>query len=238
LAHWLSLVNAITIADQVREAEVALVEAHDYNPCAGSVRLSEQQDDAVGVYQDDEQPPLDCENPDDPLAQLTLKDLFAQVSETKHSCTYAHERIMNNTEIDSSKYLDRKGEKFVDSTFPVEEAILWKDFDAGRSRNLNYLQFYFDFGYFKWYTLEEAGWTQENGYSLWGHNGVTPSDITQGSIGNCWFMAGLAAIAEKSERLQNIFQVEELNDASYYPIKMYPLGVPATITIDDKLPVY
>ena len=32
---------------------------------------------------------------------------------------------------------------------------------------------------------------------FWGTEGITPMDIRQGAIGDCWFMAAASALAEK-----------------------------------------
>ena len=45
------------------------------------------------------------------------------------------------------------------------------------------------------------------------------------------------SIAEKPERLTNMFLIDEKNSANIYAVKMYALGVPVTVTIDDYLPL-
>ena len=42
-------------------------------------------------------------------------------------------------------------------------------------------------------------------YSLFGNEGVTPKDILQGSIGNCWLISAVSAIAEIPKRVENMF---------------------------------
>ena len=34
---------------------------------------------------------------------------------------------------------------------------------------------------------------------------ITPNSIKQGFLGDCYFLAGLAALAEKPERILNLF---------------------------------
>ena len=65
-----------------------------------------------------------------------------------------------------------------------------------------------------------------------------PGDIKQGKIGNCWFLAGAAAIAEKPERLKSVFVNSEISNEGIYALNMYALGVPITITIDDRVPLW
>ena len=68
---------------------------------------------------------------------------------------------------------------------------------------------------------------------------ITPEDINQGFIGNCWFMSSCAALAELGDRIEKVFlnKTNEQNKAGIYGVNMYRLGVPATLVIDDFLPI-
>lgn len=74
---------------------------------------------------------------------------------------------------------------------------------------------------------------------LWGANGISPNDIRQGSIGNCWFLSSVSAYAELPGRVEKLFlnQESELNEAGIYGVNMYALGIPHTVIVDDYLPV-
>jgi calpain-15 len=39
---------------------------------------------------------------------------------------------------------------------------------------------------------------------------VTPNDIIQGSLGNCYFLSALSAIAEFPQRIKNIFITQNI----------------------------
>ena len=73
-------------------------------------------------------------------------------------------------------------------------------------------------------------------YTLWGPSGVTPTDIAQGEIGNCWIIASLSAMAEYPERIHNIFYNTEVSRTGMYGMRIYALGVPYTTYVDDYLP--
>ena len=47
--------------------------------------------------------------------------------------------------------------------------------------------------------------------TLFGPNGVTPDDVAQGDLGNCWLMAAISAVAEYPERITNLFLNDEAN---------------------------
>jgi hypothetical protein len=61
---------------------------------------------------------------------------------------------------------------------------------------------------------------------------IEPADIKQGCLGNCYFMAGLAALAERPDRIFNLFLVQEKNELNYYSVKMLYKGKWMTIDMD------
>ena len=75
--------------------------------------------------------------------------------------------------------------------------------------------------------------------TLFGPTGANPEDINQGSLGNCWVMAGASAVAEVPGRIERIFlnNNNALSKTGIYGVNIYALGVPYTILIDDYLPV-
>ena len=75
--------------------------------------------------------------------------------------------------------------------------------------------------------------------TLFGPTGANPEDINQGSLGNCWIMAGASAVAEVPGRIERIFlnNNNALSKTGIYGVNIYALGVPYTILIDDYLPV-
>ena len=75
--------------------------------------------------------------------------------------------------------------------------------------------------------------------TLWGTNGITPQDMRQGEIGNCWFIAGASALAEKKGRLENVFlnTANENSANGIYGVNLFVLGQPHTIIVDDYLPL-
>jgi len=76
-------------------------------------------------------------------------------------------------------------------------------------------------------------------HSLYGTNGVTPEDVRQGAIGDCWFLSALSALSEVPGRIERIFHNpgNELSPNGIYALKFYTLGVPHTVIVDDYLPM-
>ena len=50
-------------------------------------------------------------------------------------------------------------------------------------------------------------------------------------------MQGASAVAQKSDRLESIFYNESLSKRGIYALKLYVLGVPTTVTVDDRMPL-
>lgn len=65
---------------------------------------------------------------------------------------------------------------------------------------------------------------------------VEPGDIKQGYLGDCYFLAALAALAERPDRIFNLFLLEEVNEVKYYSIKMIYKGKWMTIDMDEYFP--
>lgn len=72
--------------------------------------------------------------------------------------------------------------------------------------------------------------------SLWGSHGVSATGIKQGSLGDCWFLAACAALAEYPERIQSIFK-SEFTSSGIMQFNFYEKGSKKIFNIDDKLPV-
>lgn len=89
----------------------------------------------------------------------------------------------------------------------------------------------------EWAESIDIRYAEEDGYSLWGSEGIDPNDIFQGQLGNCWFMHAASAIAKRPHRLERVFLNDELSNNGIYGCQLYPLGVPTTVTIDDVIPL-
>ncbi|CAF4044824.1 unnamed protein product [Rotaria sp. Silwood2] len=60
-----------------------------------------------------------------------------------------------------------------------------------------------------------------------------PSDIEQGALGNCWFVAALALISERSRLLEHILLTKTVNNEAVYLVRICPNGLWKTIIVDD-----
>eukprot|EP00435_Cladocopium_sp_Y103_P021928 s2105_g5.t1 len=67
-------------------------------------------------------------------------------------------------------------------------------------------------------------------------NDILPSDIKQGALGDCWFLAALAAVAEDPDLIRRLFGDTKVNKHGVYEIKCFKNGRPTSIVVDDFLP--
>jgi len=69
--------------------------------------------------------------------------------------------------------------------------ILWQQFPRDDAENFK--------------SINLAGFQKPTSGSLWGSNNLTPNDIIQGDVADCYFLSSLAAIAEFPDRAKQIF---------------------------------
>ncbi|CDW79117.1 calpain family cysteine protease containing protein [Stylonychia lemnae] len=62
------------------------------------------------------------------------------------------------------------------------------------------------------------------------------NDIKQGALGDCYYLAGISAIAEINSRFVKIFVNPEINWAGLYAFNVYIKGIPQVVVVDDSIP--
>jgi calpain-15 len=65
---------------------------------------------------------------------------------------------------------------------------------------------------------------------------ISPTEIKQGALGNCYFLSVLAALAEYPERIKPLFLTQKCNEYGIYGIKICKDGEWKEIVIDDHFP--
>lgn len=66
---------------------------------------------------------------------------------------------------------------------------------------------------------------------------ISPNDINQGSLGDCYFLAVLSAMAEFPVRINALIETKSVNSAGIYLLKFFINGVETPVIVDDHLPV-
>jgi len=73
--------------------------------------------------------------------------------------------------------------------------------------------------------------------SLWME--MSPADMAQGALGDCWLISGLACLAEFPDTISAVFKQSELTPDGKYDITLYDYTTKQykTLQVDDRLPV-
>lgn len=116
--------------------------------------------------------------------------------------------------------LMKTGQAFLDDRFPPNENSLSGEYGHQSS-----------WEQIKW---EKATKKMDNPAIF--HGKVEPRDIKQGYLGDCYFLAGLAALAERPDRIYNLFLLQELNQCNYFSVKLLYKGKWVTVDMDEYVP--
>lgn len=66
-------------------------------------------------------------------------------------------------------------------------------------------------------------------------DGIDPNDIKQGSLGVCYMLATISALAKDPKNIENIFAFHDI-DAGFYVLRLYINGKIKYMPIDDLIP--
>jgi len=69
-------------------------------------------------------------------------------------------------------------------------------------------------------------------------DGIDPGDVSQGILGNCYFLAVLSSMAEFPDRIKAMIETIEINSAGIYLLKFFVNGLETSVIVDDYLPVH
>lgn len=121
--------------------------------------------------------------------------------------------------------IEETGEKFADETFqPNGNSLCGYSIDWNRRSQMN-----------------DFTWARADEYFSSGevtvYETLDASDITQGALGDCYFLAAVSAIAEKPERLRRLFLVTENTGNGLFAVALCLNGIWEEIILDDFAPV-
>ncbi|CAF4015899.1 unnamed protein product [Rotaria sordida] len=90
----------------------------------------------------------------------------------------------------------------------------------------------------KWLQISNVAPSSDNDHKLpWTiFSSPKPSDIQQGVLGNCWLIAALALISERSRLLEHILLTKTVNIEGVYLVRICHNGLWKTIIVDDFFP--
>ena len=76
----------------------------------------------------------------------------------------------------------------------------------------------------------------KHGKSIIPDGEISYNDIKQGGLGNCWSLAAFQSVASHPDRMRQVFVNDLTNPDGHYSFNFWNLGVPITITVDDRIP--
>lgn len=68
--------------------------------------------------------------------------------------------------------------------------------------------------------------------------GIEPGDVSQGVLGDCYFLAVLSSMAEFPDRIKSLIETVDVNSAGIYLLKFFVNGLETSVIVDDYLPVF
>jgi hypothetical protein len=140
------------------------------------------------------------------------------------------QRLHDNNNKNNFLLFEKSGKMFDDETFPAKSSSLyWENFMS-------------DTEMYNTYKSSVDAWKRPSELdgsspSLWGTRGVLPNGVNQGNLGDCWFLAAAAAIAENPERIKKIFTNKDYSAEGIFELTFHKKGKPVTEVVDDRLPV-
>ncbi|GBG24151.1 Calpain-like protein [Hondaea fermentalgiana] len=127
--------------------------------------------------------------------------------------------------VDLNEFLDAQREKaddgkFTDTEFPPEASSLSESFDSPEVEAWKGLS---------WERLFEF-------YKLYGDNNeIRPTDVQQGSLGDCYLLSSLSCLAEHPDRIRSLFVLDEV-PSGCIGVRLCLHGSWQTILVDDHAP--
>lgn len=70
------------------------------------------------------------------------------------------------------------------------------------------------------------------------YTGISPADLDQGGLGDCWLISAFAALAEFPDAVMRLFDQKTLSEEGLYTVNLYSFAEKrmVKVTVDDRLP--
>lgn len=73
--------------------------------------------------------------------------------------------------------------------------------------------------------------------SLWGEGGISVDAVSQGKLGDGWFLSAATALAANPKRVKKLFVLDKYPQEGIFAVTFFHKGAPTIITIDDRIPI-
>lgn len=121
---------------------------------------------------------------------------------------------------------DQTGTKFLDAEFPASATSLaedWSTLDPMKQ---------FEWKKYIWKDIDEI----YPDHPIKVFSDISPNDIHQGGLGDCYFLSTLSAMAEHPKRIERLFETSEYEPSGCYKVKIMDMGVWKDYVVDDYFP--
>ena len=68
-------------------------------------------------------------------------------------------------------------------------------------------------------------------------DGYDPSDICQGSLGDCWLISAISIVAAHPDLMREVFPIQETTKHGCYGVRLFKNGKWTPVLVDDRFPV-
>ena len=165
-----------------------------------------------------------AQSSDDPLPPT---DMRLQRSNTMATEKWRMKDIMDSKKLwdEILEYCRTNKTTFVDDCFPPAPKSLYHKQHDGNSRVS------------KWMRPHQIRLEDDNAKTPWTvFRTPLPSDISQGILGNCWFLSALAVLAETPDLVKKVLVTDSYCQVGAYQVRLCKDGFWTAVLVDDMFP--
>ncbi|XP_013413799.1 calpain-D-like, partial [Lingula anatina] len=166
--------------------------------------------------------------PTSPPPSVPLSSLLRQESKLMETVRHKEEEKAKEIWEGIIAYCKQNKDRFVDDQFrPGPQSLNYKPQDHPDSPVMQWLR-----------PQEVACNSMQERMTNWTvfRRSPMPSDISQGVLGNCWFLSALAVLAERPDLVEKVVITREVCPEGAYQIRLCKDGLWTTVLVDDLFP--
>ena len=124
------------------------------------------------------------------------------------------------------------GTNYTDTSFTGKDMVWWE----GDNLPAPYYSYYLDLVNSGNYIFRDwTAYLQSTTDLFYANGTISFSQINQGSLGDCYFKAGLSAIGEYPSLVRSVFLTQNKNKAGIFALRVFLRGKPHVISVDDNI---
>lgn len=135
---------------------------------------------------------------------------------------------------DMLEHCQNKKVKYTDDSFPPNKKSLINDWNDDAEDIQEKVPEWSEFTWIRASEIEELN--DDEGKLAVFQDDVTPSDIKQGLLGDCYFLSILSALAEVPDRITKLFITDRFSEDGLYAVVVKKNGETKEVVIDDYFP--